>query len=201
MDEILVGPNTPDDLEGLKEHLARPLLIDAERLEFRWAQAAAQPHIEASAGQIIEHRGLLGDKQRVPERQDVDHAAEADALRRSRRGGDQQIGRGDRRRRLEMMLEEPDLVDADTFRQLDFFELPLEHFHMGRFFARVVVDQIASRIVPSSRLSDGVPRAAAGRFMVPSAAGFVNRPPTHEAVYYCLLPQELWARGRLTFPV
>src|SRR5215469_3385322 len=25
--------------------------------------------------------------------------------------------------------------------------------------------------------------------------------PTHEAVYYCLLPQELRARGRLTFPV
>jgi hypothetical protein len=24
-----------------------------------------------------------------------------------------------------MMLEEPDLIDADTFRQLDFFELPL----------------------------------------------------------------------------
>jgi 2-dehydropantoate 2-reductase len=25
--------------------------------------------------------------------------------------------------------------------------------------------------------------------------------PTHEAVYYCLLPQELRARRRLTFPV
>ena len=25
--------------------------------------------------------------------------------------------------------------------------------------------------------------------------------PTHEAVYHCLLPQELRARGRLTFPV
>ena len=25
--------------------------------------------------------------------------------------------------------------------------------------------------------------------------------PTHEAVYNCLLPQELQARGRLTFPI
>jgi len=33
--------------------------------------------------------------------------------------------RGDRRRRLQMMPEEPDLIDADTLRQLDFFELPL----------------------------------------------------------------------------
>src|SRR5215468_4675478 len=74
MDKILVSPDAPDDIERLEEHLARLLLVDAERLEFRWAQAAAQPHIEASAGQIIEHRGLLGDKQRVPERQDVDHA-------------------------------------------------------------------------------------------------------------------------------
>jgi hypothetical protein len=25
--------------------------------------------------------------------------------------------------------------------------------------------------------------------------------PTHEAIYYCLLPQELRARGQLMFPV
>src|SRR5215469_1888643 len=43
MNEVLVGPNTPDDLEGFEEHLARLLLVDAERLEFRRAQAAAQP--------------------------------------------------------------------------------------------------------------------------------------------------------------
>src|SRR5215470_12335086 len=34
-----------------------------------------------------------------------------------------------------MMFEEPDLIDADTFPQLDFFELPPEHFHMCRIFA------------------------------------------------------------------
>jgi hypothetical protein len=38
-------------------------------------------------------------------------------------GGDQQIGRGDRSRRLQMMLEKPDLIDAHTFRELDFFKL------------------------------------------------------------------------------
>src|SRR5215469_1859985 len=50
----------------------------------------------------------------MPRRQDVDHAAEADALRRWRRGGDQQIGRGDRRCRLQMAL-----TDADTFHQFE----------------------------------------------------------------------------------
>src|SRR5215469_11482973 len=71
MNEVLVGPNTPDDLEGFEEHLARLPLVDAECLEFRRAQSAAQPHIEASAGQIVEHRRLLGDKQRMPERQEL----------------------------------------------------------------------------------------------------------------------------------
>jgi hypothetical protein len=55
---------------------------------------------------------------------DRNEAAWRDRVRQ-REGGDQQIRRGHRRGRLQMMLEEPDLIDADTFRQLDFFELPL----------------------------------------------------------------------------
>ena len=35
-----------------------------------------------------------------------------------------------------MMLKKPDLIDADTFRELDFFELAPEHFRMCRIFAR-----------------------------------------------------------------
>ena len=53
-----------------------------------------------------------------------------------RSGGDQQIGRRHRCRRLEMMLEKPDLIDADAFGQLDLFELAQEHLHMRRIFAR-----------------------------------------------------------------
>ena len=177
MDEILVSPDTPDDLEGFEEHLARPLLIDAECLEFRRAQPATQPHIEASAGQIVEHCCLLGDKQRVPERQDIHHAGEADALRRSRRGGDQQIGRGNRRGGLQMMLEEPDLIDADTFGELDFFKLPPEHFHMCRIFARGRGRPDCESHLPPSRFRRRRAARQPAGFIVPSAAGFVNRPP------------------------
>ena len=53
-----------------------------------------------------------------------------------RSGGDQQIGRRHRCRRLEMMLEKPDLIDADAFGQLDLFELAPEHLRMRRIFAR-----------------------------------------------------------------
>jgi hypothetical protein len=67
----------------------------------------------------------------VPERQDVDHAAEADSASGPRRGGNQQIGRRHRRGRLKMMLEKPDLIDADAFGELDLLELAPKHFRMG----------------------------------------------------------------------
>jgi hypothetical protein len=67
----------------------------------------------------------------VPERQDVDHTAEADTASGPRRGGNQQIGRRHGRRRLKMMLEEPNLIDADAFGELDLLELAPEHFRMG----------------------------------------------------------------------
>src|SRR5208282_1023490 len=83
MDEVLVRPDAADDVEGFEEHLARLLLVDPKRLELRRTQAAAKAHVEAPAGQIVEHRRLLGDEQRMPERQDVDHAAEADMAGRA----------------------------------------------------------------------------------------------------------------------
>ena len=131
MDEFLVGPDSADDLEGFKEHLARLLLVDTESLELGRTQAAAEPHVEAPIGKVVEHRCLLCHEQRVPERQDVDHAAEADTASGPRRGGDQQIGRRHRRCRLKMMLEEPNLIDADAFGELDLLELAPEHFRMG----------------------------------------------------------------------
>jgi hypothetical protein len=92
MDEVLVGPDAADDVEGFKEHLARLLLVDTEGFELGGTQAAAEAQVEAPIGQIVEHRCFFGDEQRVPERQDVDHAAEANAASGPRRGGDQQIG-------------------------------------------------------------------------------------------------------------
>jgi hypothetical protein len=56
-----------------------------------------------------------------------------------------------------MMLKKPDLIDADTFRELDFFELAPEHFRMRRIFTRGRGDQIASRISHLPGSGDGVP--------------------------------------------
>jgi len=83
----------------------------------------------------------------MPERQDVDHAGEPDMAGRPRRGGDQQIGRGNRCRRLQMVLEKPDLIDADAFGQLDLSELAPKHSICVEFSRWAVVDQMASRMV------------------------------------------------------
>ena len=83
MDEVLVGPDAANDVEGFEKRLARLLLVEPKRLEFRRAQAAAEAHVEAPASQIVEHRRLLGDEQRMPERQDVDHTAEANVAGRA----------------------------------------------------------------------------------------------------------------------
>jgi hypothetical protein len=52
MDEILVGPDAADDVEGFEEHLARVLLVDAEGLEFGRTQATAEAHVEAPIGRL-----------------------------------------------------------------------------------------------------------------------------------------------------
>jgi hypothetical protein len=83
VDKVLVGPDAANDVEGFEKHLARLLLVDPERAKFRWAQAAAEAHVEAPAGQIVEHRCLLGDEQRMPEREDVDHAGKPDMAGRA----------------------------------------------------------------------------------------------------------------------
>ena len=134
--EVLVSEHAPNDVEGFCEHLARLLLIDTERCELRRTQAAAEPHVEATIGQVVQHRRLFGDQQRMPEWQDIDHAGKADPARRPRGGSDQQIGRRHRPRRVQMMFEEPDLIDADAFRQLDLFKLAAKHFLMCRIFPR-----------------------------------------------------------------
>src|SRR5208282_6537811 len=70
--------------------------------------------------------------------------------RRPGSGDDQQIGRGHRCSRLEMMLEEPDLIDADAFGELDLFELRRNITSCVEFSRGVVVDQIASLAGSSS---------------------------------------------------
>ena len=84
------------------------------------------------------------------------------------------IGRGDRRRPLQMMLKEPDLIDADTFRELDFFELAR---NISVCVARGRGRPDCESQLPPSRFRRR--RAARGSQLVlssPPPAGFVNRP-------------------------
>src|ERR1700730_2826524 len=71
MDEVLVGPDAADQIERLDEHFARSRLVDGEGFEFRRAQAAPQAEVEGAPRQVVKHRRLISDEQRVPEWQDV----------------------------------------------------------------------------------------------------------------------------------
>src|SRR5262249_27340252 len=117
--EVLVRPDAADDVERFEEHLPRLLLVDAEGLELGRAQATAEAHVEASASEVVEHRGLLCHEQRMPKGQDVDHAAEPDMAGRPRSGRDQQNGGRPGGGGVEMMVEKTKLIDADAVGQPD----------------------------------------------------------------------------------
>ena len=73
-----------------------------------------------------------------------------------------------------MMLEEPDLIDADAFGQFDLFELAPEHLRMRRIFARRGrrPDGESHRLIlPEFKAS----ACRGGGLMVLAAAGLVNR--------------------------
>jgi hypothetical protein len=76
-----------------------------------------------------------------------------------------------------MMLKKPDLIDADTFRELDFFELAPEHFRMCRIFAQGRGRPDCEAHLPPSRFRRRLPRAAASWFYRPLRGGFLQSPP------------------------
>jgi hypothetical protein len=59
-----------------------------------------------------------------------------------------------------MMLEEPNLIDADAFGELDLLELAPEHFRMGRVFAWCGrrPNGESHRLILPEVLSDSAPR-------------------------------------------
>jgi hypothetical protein len=72
-----------------------------------------------------------------------------------------------------MMLEEPDLIDANPIRQLDFFELPSEHFLMCRIFTRGCRRPDGQSHRPTLSIpATGRVRCLTSLFMVSAAARF-----------------------------
>src|SRR5262249_6368200 len=82
-DKVL-GPEAPDRLEPLLEAFAEPLVRHAKRLELDLAVADAAAKDEFAAGHDVERRQLLGQVERLVQRQQYE-AADQPQPRRDRR--------------------------------------------------------------------------------------------------------------------
>ena len=121
--EAVARPREADDLECLVEARAVLRDVDLEAVELTRDRAAADAELEASAGEDVCRRGLLGAAQRMLERQQGDRGADADALRplRDERHHHERIGE-QRERAAEVQLREPRHVETELFGERDELE-------------------------------------------------------------------------------
>ena len=118
--EMLARVRGPLFLEQLEQQRQRLLLdvaprleIDAEAVELVLAVARAEAEREAAVAQDIDEGGVLGDPQRVRERQRHHGGADLDALGQRREiGGIDEHVRHDSVFVAEMMLGHPGVVEA-----------------------------------------------------------------------------------------
>jgi len=119
MPEGILGPRLDDDVLGLVEAGLRLVMVDAEALVIIdvVGAAAAEPDDEPPLRQMVDDCELLGEADRVVQRGLQDREAERGALQRDR----QCAGKGDRigvgADAVEMMLAEPDDIDAEPVGQ------------------------------------------------------------------------------------
>ena len=106
-------PETADHLHPFFEYFLIVLERDVQRQILAPVVTAAGGEIDAAAGEQVQRRPLLGDPDRMMQRQDRDGGRKADAFRPSRDIGEHQIGAGKHAQCAEMMLADPRGVKAD----------------------------------------------------------------------------------------
>jgi len=113
----------PAQIDPLLDPLATFLHVDAENVELVADEAAADAEIEATLRKLIEGRGLLGDPDRIVERQHGRAGAKPDALGAGRQIGQEcVIGRKQSAVADEMVLDDPGVIDADLIGELDLLD-------------------------------------------------------------------------------
>src|SRR5262249_26661837 len=116
-------PRLGDDLDGFLEAVAVFLLRHVVAAELRRTVAAPEADLQSSARDDVDERGLLRQPQRMVERQDRRGQPDAHAPRA--RGGDGRERAGIDGEPIvdEVVLGEPDLIEAELLRPLHLFEL------------------------------------------------------------------------------
>ena len=114
-----VGPRPPDDLDALLHQPSPVAPIDAEHVELLQLVPEAEAQPEPASRQEIDDRGLLGHVERVVQRQQEHGRPDGDPLGPGRDGGGH--GEGGREVRVvdEVVLGQPDHVEAEGLHRLD----------------------------------------------------------------------------------
>src|SRR5207249_6485486 len=122
-ERLRLRPRLGDDLHRLLEAVAVLLLWHVVAAELRRAIAAAEPDLQPAARDDVHERRLLGQAQRMMEGQD--RRRQPDAYPPRPGGGDGGERAGVHREAVvdEVVLGEPDLVEAQLLRPLHLLEL------------------------------------------------------------------------------
>ena len=127
VDQCLARPGLHHHVEALDEARARLVDVDAEAGELALLVADADADVDAPAAELIDDRDLLGDAHGVVERQYDDRRADADAIRARgdvachyHRVGEDAVPR-------EVVLTEPEAVEAEAVRLYGEVHHPGEH--------------------------------------------------------------------------
>ena len=122
----LAGQQEEDGLERLLHHVALVGGVDAHHEGVGGQGARADAEHDAAACQVVEQHHAVGQHERVVVGQRRDAGAEADVLGALRRGGDEDLGRGDDLVPGGVVLAEPGLVEAERVEVLDQLQVALE---------------------------------------------------------------------------
>ncbi len=118
--EALLGPRPADDLERLVEASAVFRHGHAEAMELARNRASAHAELEATAGEQVRRRGLLGAAQRVVERQQGHGRPDANpACALGDHRHDHERARQQRERAAEVQLRQPRHVEAERVAERD----------------------------------------------------------------------------------
>ena len=138
--EALFGPRAAHDLDGLVEALAALLLGHAVSGELGRAVAPPHAHVEPAVRDDVDEGHLLGEAQRLVEREDRGGEADPNPLG-PRRDRARERGRIDRETVVdEMMLGEPHRIEAELFRPHHLLELAVDDLRVR--IARMRLEEV-----------------------------------------------------------
>ncbi len=145
MAEACLGPGPDQDLLGLVEARLRLMVVDAKALIIIdvVGGAAAEADDEPALEDVVEHRQLLGEPDRVVQR----HLQDREADFAVPGGGGERASKGDRvgigADAVEMMLGQPDRVDAQFVGEPGFAQGLVDHDPVALGIAAVGKQEIA----------------------------------------------------------